>query len=236
MSSGYIHTADPLAPTNATTSAAATAAPPNAQYANAFAHHFQNGQYDVDRKPPATINPAAFAQNTALSSFATSIGGYPLSAQEILKRASETTNISAGSAEWEAARQQVLKNMVGSSHAARVERTTPTGTGRGRGRGGKTASPAVAGARAQPTNGTPTTSQVLHIAPGGTPATDPPVKRGRGRPRGSGVRGAKKARGGGGGGGGRGGRKRKRDEEDEDESLSEVRYSSPGPESQCTTS
>ena len=63
---------------------------------------------------------------------------FSASTQEILRRINATQKVSTSSLEWEAARQQVLKNMAAAPAEASTQTTTnliaPTRRGRGRGR------------------------------------------------------------------------------------------------------
>lgn len=202
MSSSYIHTADPAAP-------AASSAPlvqlqdnlPDVDMTGAQTiGHAQNFQSTAS----SVANAASFVQNNSAPHIKTQYQyDSPASMsniQEILKRAREGTNFSAGSAEWEAAREKVLKSMASSTHPI----PTPTSI-RGRGRGRGAVGPTIS-----------LGSEISSIGDISSADGMTPTKRGRGRGRPRGSRGSGRGRGKGG--------KRKRGSDESEGSPSEVCY------------
>jgi len=191
---------------------------------------------------PQSRPPVQFLDPATLSN-------YSVTAQDIIRNASQNPAAAKGTPEWEAAREEVLRS-VGSKPATDQPPQPPRGRGRPRGRPRKIAAPlptetrADVAARASPAVPTQT-SQIFHDAvsfptesptsytPGSAqippiPAVKPesrdqtPIRgRGRGRPRGR-----MSTRGGKGGKIG----KRKRNSDDED---SEVRHSHVALDTEC---
>jgi len=180
---------------------------------------------------PQNPHPVQFLDPATLSN-------YHITAQEILRNASQNPAVAKGTPEWEAAREEVLRS-VGSTPASDQPPQPSRGRGRPRGRPRKIAAPLPAetradvAARASPAVPV-TTSQIIHDAvsfPTESPTTrtpgsaqipaipamkthsrdQTPVRgRGRGRPRGR-----MSTRGGKGGKIG----KRKRNSDDEDSEV-----------------
>lgn len=221
MSSSYIHTADPTAaastPATATASTAASA-----QQLNTIAQGSQtNVKHESPQLPHVTTNTKSFSHNAALSNANASFGDlssvsqFPISAQEILKRATENANVVSGSPAWEAARQQVMKSMAGGSQTL-----PPLPPVRGRGRGRPPSKHTTI--RVQAAVQAAAVPKVTVTTNGDASGTTTPTKRGRGRGRVRGSRGSTRGRGG----------KRKR-EDDTEGSPSEVGLVHAGLKTHC---
>lgn len=187
--------------------------PPQAFTMSNNASHMHNSMM-----PPSGASqqpPVQFLDPATLSN-------YPVTAKEVLKRASESATIAQGTPEWEEARQKVM-NSLGSANISSTDLQAPKPRGRPRGRPRKHPVPQpttthadIKAAHAHPGSisiptpqsiGSTTTLDMSSAvaSASGTAVTTPTRGRGRGRPKGrGGARGSK-------------GSKRKRDEDEDSE-------------------